>query len=149
MKKLFGGIGVLTGIGIVLGVFAVVAIAAVSDVIVMKSPGYSEHTRNLVEFTHKKHIDDYKISCGDCHHDSKGKPLNDIKLDSKVEKCIDCHKTPGQSPRGKEAPKLTRVERLEYHADAMHFNCIDCHRDHNKAQNTKAAPTTCTACHAK
>lgn len=149
MKKLFGRYGMAVGVVIISLTFAVLAFAAVSDVIVLQSKGYSEHTRKLVEFTHKKHVDDYKIACGDCHHDNKGKPLNNIKLDSKVEKCIDCHSIPGERPRGKEAPQLSKAERLEYHAEAMHFNCRDCHRDHNKAQNTKAAPTACNDCHTK
>lgn len=149
MKRLLGRYGMAVGVVIVSLTFAVLAFAAVSDVIVLQSKGYSEHTRKLVEFTHKKHVDDYKIACGDCHHDNKGKPLNNIKLDSKVEKCSDCHSIPGERPRGKEAPQLSRTERLEYHAEAMHFNCRDCHRDHNKAQSTKAAPTACNDCHTK
>jgi cytochrome c553 len=130
--------------------FASTAIHAgkkVSDVIKLKSPEYEKHTKGIVEFSHKKHYTEYKASCGDCHHDETGKPLADLKEGDDVQRCIECHKKPGERPKGKDAPKLDKKQRLEYHAEALHYNCKDCHKAYNKANKTKKAPTTCTKCH--
>lgn len=118
----------------------------VEDEFYMNS-GY-EHKKELSLFTHKKHVEEYKIGCGDCHHDDKGKPLNDLKMGDDVQKCIDCHKKPGQI-KGKKAKGLTKEQKREYHANAVHDNCIGCHRKWNKENNTKDAPSKCTDCHPK
>jgi hypothetical protein len=148
-------------------VFAVIAVAAVfaatalyagstvPDVIKMEN-NY-EHTKGIVEFSHLKHINDYKAGCGDCHHDADAKPLNDLKEGDSVQKCIECHKKPGEvsSDLKKEwkAKKISRNEQkkieLEYHAEALHENCQTCHKEYNKKNKTKAAPTTCVKCHPK
>lgn len=120
----------------------------VPDVIKMSEPSYKEHEKGIVEFSHKKHVTDYKATCGDCHHDDKGKPLA-LKEGDNVQKCIECHKKPGEKPKGKDAPKLSKKQELEYHAEALHDNCRECHKDHNKKNKTKAAPVTCTKCHPK
>ena len=118
------------------------------EMIKMQSPEYAEHTKGIVEFSHGKHADEYEIGCGECHHDDKGQPL-ELKKGDPVQRCIECHKEPGERPKGKDAPKLSKEERLAFHAEALHYNCKDCHKDHNKENNTKAAPTTCTQCHPK
>lgn len=118
----------------------------VEDEFMMNSP--YEHKKQKSVFTHKKHTTDYKIGCGECHHDDKGKPLNDLKMGDDVQKCFDCHKKPGQI-KGKAAKGLTKQQKREYHANAVHDNCIGCHRKWNKENNSKAAPTKCTACHPK
>lgn len=126
------------------------------DVIKLQNKAYEEHTKGIVEFSHKKHSEDYakaspdlyKDGCGACHHDDKGKPLA-LKEGDNVQSCIECHKKPGEKPKGKDAPKLSKKEKLEYHAEAIHMNCRGCHKDYNKANKTKAAPTTCTKCHPK
>ena len=46
-----------------------------TDIIVMNNPGYKKHTKGIIEFTHKKHVETYLITCGRCHHDETGKPL--------------------------------------------------------------------------
>lgn len=128
----------------------------VPDVIKLQSKEYEKHTKGIVEFTHKKHAEDYakaspdlyKDGCGVCHHDDKGKPLA-LKEGDDVQRCIECHKKPSERPKGKNAPKLSKKQRLEYHAEALHYNCRDCHKAFNKANNTKKAPTTCTKCHPK
>jgi len=123
--------------------------AAAADVIKMETKGYEKHEKGIVQFTHKKHAEDYKAACGDCHHDAKGKPLANLKATDKVQSCIECHKKPGEKPKGKDAPKLSKKEALEYHAEALHDNCQGCHKDFNKKNNSKAAPTTCVKCHPK
>jgi cytochrome c553 len=121
----------------------------VADEIQLNSPGYEKHTKGIVVFNHKKHSEEYAQSCGECHHDDKGNPRTDLKMGDEVHKCIECHKKPGERPKGKNAPKLNKKQRLEYQAEAMHYNCKDCHKAYNKKNKTKAAPTTCTKCHPK
>ena len=133
------------------------AATAVQDVIKMDNKAYSEHTKGIVEFTHKKHHEEYKLGCGECHHDAKGKPLNDLKMGDDVKNCIECHKEPGQMPgalkkemRAKKASKKEMAAKeMEYHAEAIHENCIGCHKAYNKKNKTKAAPQSCTKCHPK
>ncbi|MGB5155879.1 cytochrome c3 family protein [Desulfobacterium sp. N47] len=122
--------------------------STIPDTIKLETKGY-ESQKGAVQFAHKKHTEEYKITCGDCHHDAKGKPLADLKATDKVQSCIECHKKPGTKPKGKDAPKLSDKETLEYNAEAFHKNCIECHKAYNKKNNTKAAPYTCAKCHAK
>lgn len=136
---------------------AIYAATAVQDVIKMDHKAYSEHTKSIVEFSHKKHHEEYKIGCGECHHDDKGKPLSDLKMGDDVKGCIECHKTPGQMPgelkkemkEKKASKKEIDAKQLEYHAEAIHENCINCHKEYNKKNKTKAAPQSCTKCHPK
>ncbi|MFW5810372.1 MAG: cytochrome c3 family protein [Thermodesulfobacteriota bacterium] len=118
----------------------------VADVIPMDNPAYSEHTKPIAQFTHKKHYEEYKISCGECHHDENAEPLTDLKPGDPVEDCIACHDKPGKAPRGE---KLSKEEELQYHTEALHENCIGCHREYNRENNTKDAPQTCGKCHVK
>jgi hypothetical protein len=103
----------------------------------------------LSTFSHKKHNEEYKIGCGECHHDAKGKPLNDLKaIGDDVQGCIECHKIPGKMPgdlkkelKAKKASKKEiAAKEMEYHAEAIHENCISCHKTYNKKNKTKAAP---------
>jgi cytochrome c553 len=126
-------------------------------VIKLADPAYKEHKKGIVEFTHKKHQDDYakqfpefyKLGCGECHHDKDNKPLSNLKEGDNVQRCIECHQKPSEKPKGKDAPKLSKKEEMEYHAEALHDNCRGCHRKVNKKTGKKAAPTTCTKCHPK
>jgi cytochrome c553 len=131
--------------------------AACPGVIKMDDKAYKKHKKGIVEFHHKKHEEEYakqypdlyKNGCGECHHDKDNKPLTNLTCDSKVQKCIDCHKIPGERPKGKKAPKLSKKERLAYHAEALHYNCKGCHKKFNKKYKPKKAPTTCSKCHPK
>lgn len=135
----------------------IMAGTTVPDVIKMEdTKAYKKHTKAIVEFTHKKHIEDYKIGCGECHHDKNGKPL-DLKAGDDVQKCVDCHK-PGKAKLTKEQKEsMSRDEqkayKLSYHYGAIHANCLDCHKDYNKEKTGKKtqgpAPTKCTECHPK
>ena len=136
---------------------AIYAATSVPDVIKMDHKAYKEHTKGIVEFSHKKHHEEYKVGCGECHHDDKGKPLTDLKMGDDVKGCIECHKIPGQMPgalkkemKEKKASKEEiAAKELEYHAEAIHENCISCHKEYNKKNKTKAAPQSCTKCHPK
>ena len=155
-KKQSFTLAVIVGLATVFIAAGIYAGTTVPDVIKMENKAY-EHTKGIVEFSHKKHHDEYKAGCGDCHHDENGKPLNDLKMGDDVQACIDCHKKPGRVPsdlkkewREKKIKKSEQNKmKLEYHAEALHDNCISCHKDFNKKNNTKAAPTTCTKCHPK
>lgn len=118
----------------------------VDDVIKMETKIYTTHERGIVEFTHKKHVEDYEIGCGECHHDAEGKPLNDLKMGDPVQSCAECHSKPGEL-KGEDARGKSKQEKLEYHAAALHENCIECHKEFNKKHNVRTAPTTCTRCH--
>lgn len=140
---------VVAGACLVLFSAWVIAGTTVPGVIKMDTKGYTEHTKGIVEFNHKKHVEEYKNTCGECHHDKDGKPLANLKAGDNVQGCIECHKIPGEKPKGKDAPKLTEKEVLQYHAEAMHQNCQGCHKEYNKKNNTNTAPTTCVKCHPK
>jgi hypothetical protein len=130
---------------VLLFVFAAGIVAAnMPEVLKVKTP--YERTRGEVTFTHQKHIDDYKIGCGECHHDAKGQPLTQLKAGDPVQNCVDCHSKPGEI-KGKEARELSPQQKRAYHANAVHDNCIDCHRQYNKDKQNKPAPQTCKACH--
>ena len=129
----------------------------IQDVVQMENKAYSEHTKSISTFSHKKHNEEYEIGCGECHHDADGKPLNDLKLGDDVQGCIECHKThglmPGKLKKEMRAKKVSKKElaakKMEYHSEAIHENCISCHKAHNKKNKTKDAPATCTKCHPK
>jgi cytochrome c553 len=142
-------IGVVLGLAVVFFAGMIYAGTKVPESVKMETAGYEKHTKGIVEFSHKKHAAEYKATCGECHHDKDGKPLANLKDGDNVEKCIECHKKPGEKPKGKDAPKLSKKEELEYHAEALHENCQGCHKKFNKEKNTKTAPTTCTQCHPK
>ena len=87
----------------------------VPEVIKLNSPEYEKHKKGIVEFTHKKHSEDYakkapdlyKNGCGECHHDADNKPLSNLKTGDDVQRCIECHKKPSERPKGKGAPFFT------------------------------------------
>ncbi len=122
----------------------------VDDVIRMENPTY-KHKKAIMEFTHKKHNEEYKISCGECHHDKDNKPL-DLKLGDDVQGCIECHKKPGKA-KAKKGEKLTKEQKREHHADAIHDSCIGCHKKFNMKKTGKKTngptPTKCKECHPK
>jgi hypothetical protein len=116
------------------------------DKISLQEPSYP-HTKGAVEFSHAKHVDEYKATCGECHHDENNKPL-EVKKGDAVKKCVECHTKPGEI-KGKEAKGMSAKDKRQYHANALHDNCRGCHKTHNEKNNTKAAPTTCAKCHPK
>ncbi|MBW2540197.1 MAG: cytochrome c3 family protein [Deltaproteobacteria bacterium] len=133
----------------------------VKDEIRMENQAYDEHKKSIQVFTHKKHATEYagknlylyKNGCGECHHDDDNKPLKELKEGDEVQNCIECHKKPAYM-RGKKAKGLTKEQKLEYHANAIHYNCKGCHKLFNKKMKLKskdkgAAPRTCKQCHPK
>ena len=91
-----------------------------------------KRTKAAVEFTHKKHEKDHKISCIECHHVIKG-GKNVWKEGDKVQKCGECHKAADQG-------KTLSLQ------NAFHKNCKDCHVK-LKTEGKKTGPTLCAKCH--
>lgn len=163
MKKSILYVAVVLGAAALFAATAIHAGTTVPDVIKMEKAAYKEHTKGIVEFTHKKHAEDYakkypdlyKDGCGACHHSDKGEPLKNLKAGDDVQDCISCHKKPSEMPRDEKRAlrdkKASRDEvkkaELEYHAEAIHENCKGCHRDFKKQTGSRAAPTTCSQCH--
>lgn len=133
----------------------------VPDMIKLDNPAYEKHTKGIVEFSHKKHAEEYaknnpdlyKNGCGECHHDDKAKPLADLQAGDDVQSCLECHKDTGKLPKDKK--KLSKKEKIkQYHKEALHANCKGCHKLYNKKNklkksDPKAAPNTCKTCHPK
>jgi hypothetical protein len=120
---------------------------ASEGIILMNTPGYESHTKPIVKFTHQKHMDAYSKSCGDCHHDNTGKPL-DLKPGDPVAGCIQCHK----ETKKKKGEKLEKAGKIRiYHDEALHANCIGCHKAYNitkgDPKGLEPAPVSCKACH--
>jgi hypothetical protein len=120
---------------------------ASEGIILMNTPGYESHTKPIVKFTHQKHMDAYSKSCGDCHHDNTGKPL-DLKPGDPVAGCIQCHK----ETKKKKGEKLEKSEKIRiYHDEALHANCVGCHKAYNitkgDPKGLEPAPASCKACH--
>jgi len=138
------------GIAVIFVATGLYAGTDVSDTIKMDYNNYTKRMKSppktkFVEFTHKKHFEDYKLSCGACHHDKDNKPL-DLKVGDAVQKCAECHTKMEKDPKDKKD-----IFALE---NAMHGNCVDCHKDVNKkAGDPKGmkgpAPASCTKCHEK
>ena len=157
VKRSWIFVAVIAGIAILFAAGNIATAGNVPDTIKMEHKAYKKRKKGIVVFNHKKHSaeyskkapDLYKNACGECHHDDKGKPLSTLKDGDPVKGCIECHKKPGERPKGKNAPKLSKKERLEYHAEALHYNCRGCHKAYNKKYKTMAAPTSCTKCHPK
>jgi Class III cytochrome C family len=147
MKK--RSLGLVVIIALMAGLFLVAAVyAGTKPPVEMEITAPYKHTKSPVVFHHQKHSKEYKLACAECHHDDKGKPLTNLKEGDDVKKCIDCHKKPGEL-KGKKAAGLSKKEKLEYHANALHENCIGCHKEYNKKNKTKKAPQKCTDCHPK
>jgi hypothetical protein len=131
---------------------------AEEGVIKMANPAYSTHTRPIVSFFHERHYLQFTVSCGQCHHDEQGRPLNDLKEGDSVGNCIACHSIPGEMPRDQKTalqnlPEAERLKKeLAFHAEAIHKLCTDCHRAWNREKGKATrdgAPTTCAQCHVR
>ncbi len=95
-----------------------------------------------VLLTHKKHAEDYKINCNECHHVYKdGK--NIWKKGDAVQKCSECHDL---TVSRKELKEMGPDAKMKHFATAFHNNCKKCHKK-NKKEGGKA-PTSCKDCHA-
>ncbi len=55
-------IAALVGLATVFVAGGIYAGTEVSDVIKMQNPAYSAHTKGIVEFSHKKNVEEYKAA---------------------------------------------------------------------------------------
>jgi len=140
----------IAGVAVLFSSAGIFAGTEVEDTITMETKEYAKHRKGLVEFTHKKHAEDYGIeSCGTCHHDADGNPLSDLKMGDDVQRCVECHKGT-EKKRGEKISKKEKI--MKYHEEALHANCKGCHKDWNKEKgfgrrDKDAAPTSCSECH--
>lgn len=104
--------------------------------------------RGPVTFTHEKHVKEYKLECGQCHHDGSGDPLTDMESDEEIDRCTDCHDQEGLL-RGQALDDASPDEVLEHYPNAMHQLCISCHKEHNNRTHTLSANEACRGCHEK
>jgi hypothetical protein len=121
----------------------------VKDSFILEDPGYKKPKKRApkfksLEFTHKKHAEDYKLSCGECHHDKDGKALEGLKMGDNVQKCSECHNKFEKDKKNKKD--------IMVHENALHENCVGCHKEENKkAGDPKGmkgpAPASCGKCH--
>jgi hypothetical protein len=115
--------------------------ASAPDMIPMNNAGYKKHKKSIVVLSHTKHAVDYKIACGECHHDDAGKPL-ELKDGDPVQGCGECHSYFGK--RLKADKKMKKADKIKkYHKEALHANCIGCHK------KMKKGPKKCSECHPK
>lgn len=113
-----------------------------ADVITIKAGLWTSHTKAPVEFSHKKHAEEYKIACTDCHHKfENGK--NVWKEGDPVQKCEACHNEPTIQGEKKLPPEQQKLN-LKL---AFHENCVGCHQKLKKDKPDTKAPVTCTGCH--
>lgn len=140
----------VAGIAVIFVATALYAGTKVADTITMDYNNYAKRRKappryKVLKFEHKKHNIEYKISCGQCHHDEDNEPL-DLKAGDEVQQCVECHT---ELHKTKENRK--DIELLE---NAFHENCKGCHKEINiKAGDPKGrkgpAPTRCSKCHEK
>lgn len=91
---------------------------------------YTNKKKGPVVLSHKKHAEDYKIACTECHHTWKKEEAKQPK------KCASCHKEEKQG----------KVLSLK---GAFHKNCMGCHRELKKQGKATGPTTKCTECHQK
>ena len=110
--------------------------ADVPDDIKIENQGYSNDKKGPVGLTHQKHIDEYKVSCNECHHVYKdGK--NIWNEGDPVKKCMECH-----DPNTKQG----NADRL---MTAFHNNCKNCHKEAAGQGKENAPHKKCNDCHEK
>ena len=113
----------------------VLTAADAPDEIVIENEGYEADKKGAVEFAHKKHHEEYKAACTDCHHEyEEGK--NMWKQGDPVKKCAECHNP---------LPEEGDVMKLQ---NAYHKSCKNCHKA-EIAEGKDAPFKKCNDCHAK
>ena len=123
---------------------ALLALAAqqAPETITLKPAIWPSPTKTPVQLSHKKHSQEYKVACDQCHHLYKdGK--NTWKEGDKVEQCEKCHTEATIQGEMKLPPDQQKLN-LKL---AFHKNCQPCHKKLKAEKPDTKAPTTCTGCH--
>ena len=104
------------------------------DAFTIENTGYKSERKGPVDFTHRKHALDYRVSCWDCHHEYKdGK--NVWSPWEQTQQCSECHDPV------KSQDKVVSLQK------AFHMNCRDCHKKMEQ-QGRKTGPYRgCSGCH--
>ena len=115
----------------------VLTAADAPDDVKIENEGYKKDKKGPVTLSHKKHNEEYKVNCTECHHDFQdGK--NVWKEGDPVKKCGECHDS---------KKKQGKVMKLQ---NAYHKNCKTCHKTLVKEKKSDKAPfKKCNDCHQK
>ncbi|UCD84310.1 MAG: cytochrome c3 family protein [Deltaproteobacteria bacterium] len=124
VKRIIMALVGLAFLGSIVALSRVTAEEKGKDVIVLKSAKAGD-----VTLSHKKHTEEYKIKCTDCHHKTKEEET--------PKACSSCHD-----------PKEKKDEAMIL-KDAFHGQCKGCHTKVNKEQGKKAPDKKCKECHVK
>lgn len=135
--------GIVAALLVLVAAFAVVAADQnVADMVTIKAALWPTPTKAPVEFSHKKHNEEYKIECAHCHHKFEG-GKNVWKQGDAVQKCDACHTEPTIQGENKLPPDQQKLNlKLAFHKD-----CQGCHQKLKKDKPDTKAPVTCTGCH--
>ena len=106
------------------------------NVILLNNQGYKKKRKGPVEFTHKKHVYQYRLFCWDCHHDYKDGQNVWVPW-GETKRCDQCH-----DPRKKEPNKIMLQK-------AFHYQCKGCHKKLAKEKKKTGAYRKCGGCHLK
>jgi cytochrome c553 len=114
------------------------------DTVTLQSTLWPQVTKGPVTLDHKKHNQEYKVACAECHHVYKdGK--NVWKEGDPVKKCQECHNEPTIQMEKKLPPDQQKLN-LKL---AFHNNCQECHKKYKKDHADSKIPVTCAGCHPK
>ena len=131
MKKHLFAVFILVVSGLVLLMVGMLTAGSAPDVIPIENKGYDQDRRGHVNFTHKKHTEEYQVGCAECHHEyENGK--NVWKETDPVKKCVECHDP---------VEKKGDVDKLQL---AFHNNCQGCHKE---LKGKEAPSKKCADCH--
>lgn len=120
----------------------VLAAQQVPDEVALKPSIWPNPTKAAVKLSHKKHHDEYKVACNECHHVMKdGK--NTWKEGDEVRKCEACHTEATTQGELKLPPDRKKLN-LKI---AFHTECQSCHKKLRAEKPDINAPATCTQCH--
>jgi len=141
--------GKLISCGVIAALFvfaaAFVVIAAdqqTPEKVTIKAALWATPTKAPVELSHKKHSEEYKIACAECHHKFDG-GKNVWKQGDPVQKCEACHTEPTIQGEMKLPPDQQKLN-LKL---AFHNNCVGCHKKLKTDKPDSKVPVTCTGCH--
>lgn len=106
------------------------------NVILLNNQGYKKKRKGPVEFTHKKHVYQYRLFCWDCHHDYQDGQNVWVPW-GETKRCDQCH-----DPRKKEPNEIMLQK-------AFHYQCKGCHKKLAKEHKKTGAYRKCGGCHLK
>jgi len=96
---------------------------------------YPKDRKGPVSLSHKKHVEEHKAACTNCHHEYDGSK-NVWEEGQPVKKCGACH-----DPAEKKGSAMKL-------GSAYHRNCKGCHKDYAVEHPDTSAPLKkCNGCH--